>query len=379
MVGSERTVVAEGTALGAKLRARRERWDFVFVVCAASVAVACGGSSSSNQKDVPRIGGGPSAAGEAGNRAAGGTVSAQGGADNDSAGAPSGVAGESPATPVAPVLGAHCTAHGALACAGRHQKLTLLCSASEIWEASQTCPTGQFCVATAGPELGVCRAPDADCTARQPGEAFCGGTDDGDAMRCDADGLSANVIEHCDDVCADGKCSQRSCPDNLVYSCDPGCPVGPDPAAAACFALCPNVPSGLSPMLDFDADIGVKYAIALPAVPSNSKCSCEEADGALAAVAFRLPVTPVAHSWRLTFPDAWVVHTVDNNVSEGTANEYECGSTWPDLFSWSRGCVVIINEGHRETSVWLSTKVPASAAAIAFVELAADQISVCPK
>jgi hypothetical protein len=53
-------------------------------------------------------------------------------------------------------LGGTCTAPGTLACAGCHQKLTLVCGDSGSWVVNQTCGVGEFCETTPGANAGIC-------------------------------------------------------------------------------------------------------------------------------------------------------------------------------------------------------------------------------
>src|SRR5688500_18993050 len=89
-------------------------------------------------------------------------------------------------------LGAACAPRGSLACAGRHQKLTLLCGASGVWEANGTCEPGEFCQAGAGVDQGTCLPEVEECRGEAPGAQVCLG----DARReCGPDGVDSVLIE----------------------------------------------------------------------------------------------------------------------------------------------------------------------------------------
>jgi hypothetical protein len=366
----------------------RRRWGRVaraagLALCAGIVqpVAGCGGSSSSSPQNAsgqatggtanPAAGRGNAASG-AGNQtdAGGSAISAGGLGDGGASGSSTeaGASGQSSGTAVGPALGDACSPPGALACAGPNQKLTLVCGGDKTWETNQTCASGEFCQSTPGADLGLCKKPSDDCASRQPGDAFCGSSDSKDAMECDADGLAADLVEHCADRCVDGKCADAlSCPDNIVYSCDPKCPGGPTPAAAACFELCPTVPGGLSPKLDLDAaQPGVKYAIMLPAVSASpSPCSCDSAVDSLQGVAFRL-ISDTTKYWRITYPEPWVLHYQANYVDAASGkDEYKGCGIWP--FHDGKDCTVLTGQ-YIDWSIWFSTAEPVAAPAIAFIE-----------
>jgi len=318
----------------------------IFAVCcfAAQLAAACGGSSSTSSPQQ----GGHAGAGTSGSTQQGGACAAtqscgagnqtggtdaQGGStnQNQNGGAPAGDAGgdanpggAGSTTPDQPTLGDACSPPGALACAGPHQKLTIVCGGAKTWDTNQTCASGEFCESTPGPDVGLCKKPDADCASRQPGDAFCGGADSKDAMKCDADGLAAGLVEHCNDKCVDGKCETNPpyvCPTNIVYSCDPMCPGDGSATLPACFELCPKIPRNqLPPLLDLAAaEPGVSYSVVLPPVPADSlpcPCSTDSASqvawipAGIQAVAFRLPASPTGSGgWRIRYPKDWTVRS----------------------------------------------------------------------
>lgn len=377
------------------------------LLCGAStlVAGACGHSSPTNS--------GHSTAGDsnaaAGNTTTGGSASNTSGGNASAGNAPIGDAGDATDVPSdggaapadtgsagaggeggastsstddGPALGGDCTAPGALACAGPHQKLTLLCSADKTWAANQTCASGQYCSSTAGPDLGICKAPSADCASRQPGEAFCSGTDMKDATKCDVDGIDAKLVEHCADRCVDGKCEGPApCPENIIYSCDPKCPGDPAPKAA-CFNLCETAPSGLSPLLDLSqAEPGTKYSIALPAVAGDAtKCPCTSGSvpSSLDAFAFRLPPAPSGEAWLLTYPESWEVRT-ENDAKALKSPEYRCQSYWPNFQTSTPGCTTVVGGFYEDVRVWLFTKVGQPTATSVTLQIMNSNDAVCPQ
>jgi len=356
------------------------------IVCALGLALAnaCGGTSSSDA-GRPQTSTGGLGSGVAGDAATAGNPSGMAGSaagsqvDASEEGGASGSEGGNGGAPVqeeAPALGARCAAPGTLACAGHHQKLTLVCSAAGTWDVNQTCPSGQFCDSAEGTDQGICKAPDSDCAAREPGEALCAGSDGKDAMQCDADGLSAQVVEHCADRCVDGQCADAlPCPEGIVYSCDPKCPGGPDPAVPACFELCPNAPRGLSPFLQISEEH--RAAIALPPVPAGGEpCACDNALGALAAVAFQLPVGSTRY-WRITYPQTWTLHWLTNTLHlPPPKDEYSCSSAWPAGVSQTPGCAVV--DADIEGRLWLGANTPTPEATAALIEPVNARAGQCP-
>jgi hypothetical protein len=351
------------------------------------LVAACGGSSHSREPQgtagTPPIAGGKNSAGGSNSS---GAISGRGGSAmqeagrpgdiNPGAGAGDGDGGAASTPDEEPKLGAACAAPGSLACAGPHQKLTLLCSARGKWDANQTCPSGQFCSTTPGPDLGICKAPDFDCADRQPGDAFCA-SDATTLMKCDEDGITSIEGQKCQAGCVDGRCTPpRLCPENLVYSCDPGCP-GPN-TSPSCFEVCPTPASGISPLLELSNLVnGVKFAIALPAVAANAApCSCAKADGALQGVVFRVPSPPGGSKWRFTYPQTWEFHS-DVTPSGETNNYYQgCERPWPTYSSITPGCATVRPEPTAPL-IWLSAKGPETEPGTVFVELLRNADAAC--
>lgn len=274
-------------------------------------------------------------------------------------------------------LGTQCDAPGALACAGAHQKVTLICSGDGKWEAHQTCSSGQFCSSTSGPDLGLCKAPRSDCVAREPGETFCA-ADAKTLMQCDLDGISGTQVENCDARCIDGMCAAAPpCPDNIVYSCDPSCP-GPN-TSPSCFNLCPAAASGISPLLDVSDEInGTRYAVALPAVPADSQpCSCVDAKGALKAVAFRIPSPSVGYRWKVTYPPSWTLHYYGDTEEE--KDDYKkCQLPWPFMTSATSGCTLMYGSAApAKTQVWLSATAAVAEPGAVLIELLPQADAKC--
>jgi hypothetical protein len=100
-------------------------------------------------------------------------------------------------------LGERCSPRGALACAGNHQKVTLLCSGDDTWQPNQTCGTDQFCDSTPGPNVGTCRPVASGCEDG-PGRTFCS-ADEKQLVTCGPDAVSATTTA-CNGACRDAEC-----------------------------------------------------------------------------------------------------------------------------------------------------------------------------
>lgn len=353
---------------------------------AGSLLAACGGSSSPT-KPTPSAGAAGTAAGGSGGNGNGGagagSVAMGGGGESSgatpgSAGASSGDGGAPMSLPDEPQLGGACESAGALACAGAHQKLTLVCSAGGKWEANQTCPSGQFCSSTPGPDLGICKAPDVDCAERQPGDFVCA-SDAITLLQCDEDGIAAAEVERCQEACVDGKCGlPPPCPENIVYSCDPRCP-GPPNTNPRCFDLCPTpARSGASPILGVSFSVPrIKWAIVLPAVAPNSQpCACVNANGALEGIAFQLQSPTKGNRFKFTYPKAWEFRS--SQPAAGEMNNYyqACMLAWPGRLSATPGCATV-GPAPDNTLVWLAASAPVAEPGTVVVELLPDAEATC--
>jgi hypothetical protein len=100
------------------------------------------------------------------------------------------------------VLGTECSTPGALACAGHHQKLTVVCGGEGRWETNLTCGAGDFCDSTSGENAGTCRPELPEC-ADGPGTSFC--ADEKSLVTCSADAVSTTTTA-CGGACHGDAC-----------------------------------------------------------------------------------------------------------------------------------------------------------------------------
>ncbi len=191
-------------------------------------ANAATNASNTVAGDAGGSGGTSSTAGGTGGTAAitgggaGGTSGAAGESASSDSGGTAGSGGTGP-TGVIGVLGEPCDAPGQLACAGNHQKLTVVCGGDGEWEVNETCSATAFCDSTEEETTGLCVEPSAECMERSIDERFC---QDGDAYWCTPDGLVPTLAEVCDVRCVDGACVNETdaCPaEGIVFNCDPAC------------------------------------------------------------------------------------------------------------------------------------------------------------
>lgn len=183
---------------------------------------------------------GKGSGGSAGQAQAGGAGMSAGGPQGGNAGQSSGGAGQSGSAGsgtagsgtagMVGVLGTPCSPPGALACAGNHQKLTVLCGGDGEWEPNQTCGSDEYCDSTPGPNVGTCQPVAAGCEDG-PATTFCE-ADGRTLVRCSADAVSTTP-ETCDEACRGNMC--RDAPECPVWSdydvgvsCASECTVQPD-------------------------------------------------------------------------------------------------------------------------------------------------------
>ena len=348
------------------------------------LAIACGGSSSpEGTKPIPESGGGTSRGGDAPEpvgMSGGNSDASEGGTSQSAGGESSGEGGMPTSSTIEPTLGDDCRKPGALACAGHHQKISLICSSDRIWEKNETCAAGQFCDAASGPDLGICKTPEADCAARQPGDLFCTGTNSKDAAKCDADGLVAELVGHCTDRCVDGKCTQFACPSNLIDSCNPSCVTEPG-GAVGCYDLCKTVDASPPPLLNLqEAEPQTDYSVALPVIAEGTAaCTCGGLAPMVAVMAFRLPMAPVGYAWRLTYPVPWKLSTRANSTGAVLDRQALCQRD-----SWStRGCAAFAFAGPMPSGddvIWLGSSTPVpdpSTAVLTLLPISNDVPDVC--
>jgi hypothetical protein len=277
--------------------------------------VSLGGTSG---QTAGRGGAGGAVAGDGGTAGAistGGT----GGQAGSGGGGTAGTSGE------VGVLGESCDPPGRLACAGNHQKLTLLCNQFGLWQQNETCDAGEFCSTMAGADAGICRTPAEDCAARGPDTVFC----DGKSLRqCDADGLASALVEECQNECIDNACSDR-CLENQLMNCSDFCP-GAEPPVS-CQEICGPGPETTFPATELPVlELGVEYQFWLPAVPTGFRCGnyCDNFTSRElpAAFAFKMPIIADA-LYRVAVDHPWRVQAAPYRVGEDT-----CSSDGVSLF-----------------------------------------------
>lgn len=189
-------LIAEGDALEQRCRwallrtvLRRTTASVLFAFAPMSVA-SCGGSTRGSGSESGSSGGGAGAEAGRGGEASGGESNAgRGGAGE------AGRAGSE--------LGESCLATGALACAGEHQKLKLVCGASGRWETNGTCGSGDFCQTSSGVDAGVCLPEAEECRGKAPSANVCLGDE---LRKCGRDALDSSLVENCANGCEAGAC-----------------------------------------------------------------------------------------------------------------------------------------------------------------------------
>lgn len=174
----------------------------------AADAGSAGTTAGSPAGGQPALGGGPGLGGSSGFSGSSGSIGD--GGDSSGAGSSSGSsAGGSPA------LGGACSPAASLACAGEHQKVTLICGADGSWQVNMTCAVGEFCDSRAGDGLGLCAKEVAECAGKAPGDLVCLNDT---VHRCGPDAVSSDLVETCTGYCDAGACvnDKDMCPDPAI-------------------------------------------------------------------------------------------------------------------------------------------------------------------
>ncbi len=110
-----------------------------------------------------------------------------------------------------------CSAPGALACAGNHQRLTLVCVGGK-WQVNETCPENYACDSTPGFDQGTCKERLPECAEHEPGYEFCSGPTT--VTVCGPDNVTL-LEEQCPWSCVDGECND--CPAGDYINCGTQC------------------------------------------------------------------------------------------------------------------------------------------------------------
>ncbi len=264
-----------------------------------STTTSAGGTSAGS----PSGGTAASTGGDAGASAVGGSAGSAG-----TAGTPSQVLG---------TLGTACTSPGALACAGTYQKLTLVCGGDGTWQTNQTCPSGQFCDSTPGPDVGTCASPIPECADKMPGDTMCL---DGDIQACGPDNLTVVIDDDCDFGCVEGACfmpkqpgpDDDACPSDpgsLILNCSDQCTqTTPDCVTAACGETSETLLPVPTPAP------GESYVVRTPSSP-GSPCDCPSV-----AHSFQIVMDRADYPLSVSVAQPWLVHS-------DTGSEDACSDT----------------------------------------------------
>jgi hypothetical protein len=120
-------------------------------------------------------------------------------------------------------LGDACDSPAELACAGHHQRVTLICGADRRWEVNQTCGGDQVCDSSPGIRRGTCQDRLAECRDFDPGYRFC--QDSATVAECGPDNVTLSVAETCTGACREGACDNRPnhCPREPFFNCSDDC------------------------------------------------------------------------------------------------------------------------------------------------------------
>jgi hypothetical protein len=269
--------------------------------------------------------GGKSGAGGAAGASSGGGGRAQGGSAGQaggSAGQGGGTAGQNGAAGTGTagmvgVLGTQCSPPGALACAGNHQKLTVLCGGSGMWEANQTCGADLYCDSTPGPTVGLCTPVAEGCDAG-PGTVFCS-DDEKQIVTCGPDAVTKSEVA-CDGACHRGVCrdDRDVCLDWDDYE-----------YGTACAKDC-GEPVSTGNWCPFREEDGC-YSSVIGVVPglvrtpwSDDVCSCESVEGRTMV----LVLQPQSMYSRVTVSPPWSIGSCGQDAQHCLVVDYAFVELW---------------------------------------------------
>jgi hypothetical protein len=245
------------------------------------------------------------ASGTGGSVSGGGGSAAQGGSDETLAGAGGQDAEPGPVGQVA-TLGDPCDTPADLACAGNHQKVTLICGGE--WVVNETCGSGEYCNSTPGPDVGLCAPEIEECAGLEPGTRFCSA---GELLECGPDNMTTPLVESCELGCYAAHCAEPGyepdpCPDPPAWrNCTDDCGGPVDCTSYECTANA-AVPGAGAPWTDGETS-ATMYRIQV----SGEPCPC--ADGEVSArYAFHPPSGPEGH---ITVPDPWHLIFIEGEYS----------------------------------------------------------------
>ncbi len=220
-------------------------------------------------------------------------------------GGQSGSAGNG-ASGVVGTLGKDCSPPGKLACAGNHQKLTVLCGGDNTWQPNDTCGTDEYCDSAPGPNVGTCQPVAAGCEDG-PGTTFCDDQDPAELVTCSADAVATTTEPCVVGMCRGSICQEPpECPVWSDYdrsaSCAPEC-TGAVYECTSSASSCAGDYIGMSLLADHKAVIRTMWA----------EDTCRVCDGTPAAI-LDVSITPVnaGRALRVTVPPPWKVQA---NVS----------------------------------------------------------------
>ncbi len=188
--------------------------------------------------------GGTSTGGAAGTAGSGGMAPGGSGGTSQGGTAGGGAAG------MTGTIGDTCSPRGALACAGNHQKVTVLCGADGTWQPNETCGGNQFCDSTPGPNAGTCQLVAPGCEDGA-GTRWCD-DDEKHLVTCGPDAVTT-IDDECSRACRSGECRNdlEECPTWENYAggiacsreCDPpnSCSAGAGNCLFALVSVYPTI------------------------------------------------------------------------------------------------------------------------------------------
>ena len=226
-----------------------------------------------------------------GGLAGGGGIGGIGGAGGSGA-QPSGAVAE---------LGDACDSPAALACAGNHQRVTLICDGGS-WRVNETCPENYACDTAPGFDQGTCKQRLPECADRQPGEgAACEGPTT--LMVCGPDSVTLEPRE-CAGACNQAACDDRPnhCPREEFLNCGTDCRA-PDRGCIASITTTPICEGPIGAVwLDFESK--QNWTVRIPDYAASCVASCDSEVRGMTIYINPDSVGDVQH-WKATVRPPW--------------------------------------------------------------------------
>lgn len=246
-------------------------------------------------------------------------------------------------TGVVEELGSECDTPAELACAGNHQRVSLIC-AGGTWQVNETCPENHACDTTPGFDQGTCKERLPECVDQEPGRGVC--EDSATLLQCGPDNVTLEPVE-CEGSCYEGACDNRPnhCPAEPFINCGREC--GEMSANCDTAAGCEDKPFVARVFFD---QAGQSHIVRIGDYDALCTVDCDvhETRG------FRLYAsTSSTLRWRVTVPAPWGIPTTSNHCHEESPEG--CVLVGPDSGDVHLGVVVTDDPAASEQNILIES------------------------